>query len=335
MTNSKRVTIKDIAKEAGVSAMAVSRVLSNKGGISQETSERILAIAKKLNYRPNSIARSLRKQRTKTIGVIASDSSELVFSQILRGVQDSASAEGYDVIIANTYQIPENEKHALNTMIDRRIDGLIFAAPMRTGKSDLEELKHLGIPTVLLMRSGGLVGIDSVSADNYIGGYEIVDYLLSTRDDDIRFFPLSQSRSTGLERIAGYQNALSDHGRNWNERRVYYCEPTINDGYSAMAKLVQTGFKHGTVCCGCDLIAIGAIKAVQEANLKIPEDIRISGYDDIELSDYLSVPLTTMRQPKYDIGYEGVRLLLERFNNPDMCSKQIVMRNELIIRKST
>jgi DNA-binding LacI/PurR family transcriptional regulator len=102
-----------------------------------------------------------------------------------------------------------------------------------------------------------------------------------------------------------------------------------------MAKLVQTGFKHGTVCCGCDLIAIGAIKAVQEANLKIPEDIRISGYDDIELSDYLSVPLTTMRQPKYDIGYEGVRLLLERFNNPDMCSKQIVMRNELIIRKST
>ncbi|MGI6142093.1 MAG: LacI family DNA-binding transcriptional regulator [Caldicoprobacterales bacterium] len=331
----KRVTIKDIAKEAGVSAMAVSRVLSNKGGISRETSERILSIAKKMNYRPNTIARSLRKQTTKTIGVIASDSSELVFSQVLRGVQDSASAEGYDVIIANTYQIPENEKHVLNTMIDRRIDGLIFAAPMRSSKEEMEELKHLGIPVVLLMRSGGLAGIDSVSSDNYNGGYEIVDYLLRTRDTDIRFLALSQSRSTGIQRIIGHQNALLDHGRKWNEEHVIYCEPTIEDGYNAMVKLLKNGYKSGNVCCGCDLIAIGAIKAVQEAGIKIPEEIRISGYDDIELSDYLSVPLTTMRQPKYDIGYEGVRLLLERLQNPEMNARQIVLSNELIIRKST
>ncbi len=333
----KRVTIKDIAREAGVSAMAVSRALSNKGGISQETSERIRAIAKKMNYRPNTIARSLRKQSTKTIGVIASDSSELVFSQVLRGVQDAAFENGYDVIIANTYQVPENEKRVLNTMIERRIDGLIFAAPLRSSKKDMEELKHLGMPVVLLMRSGGLAGIDSVTSDNYNGGYQIVNYLLSTSDSDsaIRFLPLSQSRSAGMERIAGYQSALMSHGRQWKEEHSIYCEPTIQDGYNAMKKLLESGFAKGNVCCGCDLIAIGAIKAVQESGIKIPDEIRISGYDDIELSDYLCVPLTTIRQPKYEIGYEGVHLLLERLENPQMHPKQIVMSTELIIRNST
>lgn len=333
--NIRRVTLSDIAKEAGVSAMAVSRVLSNKGGISQKTRERVMEIAKQMNYRPNTIAQSLRKQSTKTIGVVASDSSELVFSRVLRGVQDCAAAAGYCVIIANTYQIAENEKQAINTMVDRRIDGLLFAAPIRTSAEEFEELKLLGIPAVLLMYPGGSVGIDSVCADNYTGGYEIVNYLLDTREDDIHFISLPLSRSISADRMNGARRAMSEHGRSWNEEYVSYCEPSINKGYIAMSKLLESGFNYGSVCCGCDVIAIGAIKAVQEAGLKIPDEIRISGYDDIELSDYLSVPLTTISQPKYDIGYEGVRLLLERLDNRSMNPKQITMRNSLIVRKST
>lgn len=329
-----RVTMKDVARKADVSTMAVSRVLGNKGGISQETRERILAVAREMNYRPNSIAQSLRNQSTRTIGVITSDSSELVFSKVLQGIQESAAEAGYGVIIASTGQNAAREAQAIETMVDRLIDGLLFAAPMRTRKEDMAIVERIGIPVVLLMRSGSLVNIDSVSTDNYIGGYELVNYLLGSRDDNILFLSLASGRSIGQERISGYQRAMLEHGHEWSNEKVLYCEPNIKDGYARMQQIIRNGFRHGTVCCACDLIAIGAISAVQDAGLRVPEDIRVAGFDDIELSDYLSVPLTTMRQPKYEIGFEGVKLLLERLENAEMRTKHIVMRSELVIRKS-
>ncbi|MGI6160711.1 MAG: LacI family DNA-binding transcriptional regulator [Christensenellales bacterium] len=329
-----RVTLKDIAEKAGVSVMAASLVINNKGAISQATRERVLAIAKEMQYRPNAIAKSLRIKTTNTIGIITSDSSDYVFSKVLLGAGDAAAKAEYSVIIANTNQRPENEKKALNTMLEHRIDGLLFIAPLRTRKEDLQTLKMLGVPTVILMRSGKAGEIDSVSTDNFRGGYEIVDYLLNARGGDLRFISVSEDRQIGFERMAGYREAMFKHGRVWDDSLVSYCEPFIESGLKSTQALIKSGFRRGTICCSADVLAIGAMKAVRDAGLCVPDDICIAGFDDIELSEHLSVALTTMRQPKYEIGYEGMQLLLERMRDSNMPVKQILLPSQLIIRES-
>ncbi len=331
----KRVTLKDVAKEAGVSAMAVSKVLNDKGGISKETSERIREAVQRLNYRPDNIAKSLRVQETKTIGVVMSDSSQLVFAQVLRGIQDAAATSGHSVIIANSDQNAEKEKKAVDVLLSQRIDGLILAAPIRHRPDELAEFKAIHTPIVVLMRSSSGTGIDSVENDNFQGGHDIVDYLLRTGSDKIHFLSLPRSSQPNQFRLRGYRQAFQDHGLTFDPDQVRYCEPFVEDGYMAMSQLLDEGLSGGAICCGCDLIAIGAIKAIQERGLCIPQDFRVTGYDDIELMDHLSVPLTTIRQPKYEIGFEAVRLLLERISDPGRISRNITLRSELVIRKST
>lgn len=331
----KRVTLKDVAKEAGVSAMAVSKVLNDKGGISKETSERIREAVRRLNYRPDNIAKSLRVQETKTIGVVISDSSQLVFAQVLRGIQDAAAESGHSVIIANSDQSAEKEKKAVDVLLSQRIDGLILAAPIRHRPDELAEFMAIHTPIVVLMRSSSGTGIDSVENDNFQGGYDIVNYLLETGSRDICFFSLPRSSQPNQFRIRGYRQAYQDHGLKLDMDQVRYCEPYIPDGIAAMEQLLDEGLTQGTICCGCDLIAIGAIKAIQDRGLRVPEDFRVTGYDDIDLMDYLSVPLTTIRQPKYEIGYESVRLLTGRISDPGRISRNMTLRSELIVRKST
>lgn len=334
-TGIKRVTLKDVAKEAGVSAMAVSKVLNDKGGISRETAERILEAVKRLNYRPDNIAKSLRVQETRTIGVVISDSSQLVFTQVMRGIQDAAAERGHSVIIANSDQNAEKEKKAVDVLLSQRIDGLILAAPLRHRQEELEELRAFHTPTVVLMRSSSGTGIDSVENDNFQGGYDIVNYLLNTGSRDIHFISLPRSSQPSQMRLRGYKQAYYDHGLKFDDNRVSYSEPYIPDGYAAMEKLLDSGLSKGTICCGCDLIAIGVIQAIRDRGFQVPVDFRVTGYDDIDLMDYLSVPLTTIRQPKYEIGYESVRLLFERMQDQSRISRNIALRSELVIRKST
>lgn len=331
----KRVTLKDVAKEAGVSTMAVSKVLNDKGGISKETTQRILEVVKRLNYRPDNIAKSLRVQETNTIGVVISDSSQLVFTQVLRGIQDAASKAGHSVIIANSDQNEEKEKKAVDVLLSQRIDGLILAAPLRLRQDELEELRAFTTPTVVLMRSSSGTGIDSVENDNFQGGYDIVNYLISTGSKDIHFISMPKSSQPNQIRLRGYKQAYQDHRLTFDDSRISYAEPFIPDGYRAMENLIDNGLKKGTICCGCDMIAIGAIQAIRDRGFTVPADFRVTGYDDIDLMDYLSVPLTTIRQPKYEIGSEAVRLLMERMQDPGRVSRHIALRSELIIRKST
>lgn len=331
----KRVTLKDIAKEAGVSVMAVSKVLNGKGGISRETSQRVQAIARTLRYRPNQIAKSLRADETKTLGVVVSDSSQLVFAKVIRGIEDTAARAGYSVIVANTDQNAEREKKAVELLLDKRIDGLILAAPLRTDGGEIQDLLLMGPPLVLLMRTSETAEVSCVINDNYAGGYEILSHLLATGSRDIRFLSLPGTSQSGQSRRQGYRKALAEYGLAFDEIRVLECPPAIEAGYQAMNQLLDRGLTGGAICCGCDLIAIGAIRAIQEHQFRIPADFQVTGYDDIDLADYLSVPLTTMRQPKYEIGCEGVRLLLEQIKDPSLPPRQIILPSSFIKRQST
>jgi len=331
---SRNTTLKDIASQAGVSLMTVSKVLNGKGGISRETSQRILEIARRLNYRPNQIAKSLRADETRTIGVVVSDSSQLVFAKVIRGIEEVATREGYSVIVANTDQKAEREKQAVELLLNKRIDGLILGAPMHTGEEDIRELIRFGVPLVLLMRSSQAVDVNCVINDNVLGGYEIMKQLLSTNCGEIYFLSMPQNVQSSQSRLLGNRQALTEQGLVFREDHVRYCEPFIDAGYAAMSRLLDQGLRSGGICCGCDLIAIGAIRAIQDRQLRVPEDFKVTGYDDLELADYLSVPLTTMRQPKEEIGREGVRLLLDQIQDPTRPPRQIVLRSTLIRRRS-
>lgn len=335
ISSPRRITLKDVAREAGVSAMAVSKVLNGKTGISKETAQRIVEAAKRLNYRPDNIAKSLRVQETNTLGVVMGDSTQLVFAKVLRGIQDAAAGAGHSVIVANTDQNLDKERHAVDVLLRQRIDGLVLAAPLRVSAEAMEELRASGTPTVVLMRSSSGLGIDSVENDNYQGGYDIVDYLLSTGSKDIWFLSLPSSSQPNTLRQRGYRQAFRDHGLNLDESRIFNCEPYIEAGREAMERLLDNGLSGGAICCGCDLIAIGAISVIRQRGFDVPGDFRVTGYDDIDLMDYLEVPLTTIRQPKYEIGREGVHLLVERIQDPARVPRNISLRSELVVRKST
>jgi LacI family transcriptional regulator len=330
----KKVTLKDIATEAGVSMMTVSNVLNVRGKATEETARRITEIARRLNYRPNQVARSLRAEETKTIGVVVSDSSQLVLAKVIRSIEEEAAAAGYSVIVANTGQNLEKEKAAIELLLNKRIDGLILAAPLCTDAQQMQILTGFGTPLVLLMRTSSAIRVSSVINDNEQGGYEIVRHLIDNRRLPIRFLSLPQDSQSGQSRRQGYRRALNGQGISLDEADITCCQPTIEAGHAAMCRLLDSGFSAGAVCCGCDLIAIGAIRAIQDRGLSVPQDLAVTGYDDIDLADYLSVPLTTMRQPKAELGREGVRLLVEQIGKPGGEPRQIILPSTLIVRSS-
>ncbi len=326
--------MKDVAESCGVSPMTVSKTLNGKGGVSKETSRRIREAVRRLGYAPNLVAKSLRVRETRTIGVVTSDSSDLLFSKMIKGIVDAAAAADYSVIIANTNQSEEMESKAIRTLLNKRIDGIVLAAPFRVDRRRLAEIAGFGTPAVLLMRSTRLP-VDFVASDNYQGGYEALSYLVGGGHRDIRLLSLPRGHENGEERLEGYRRAMFDHGVPYREEDVVFVRPEVGCGYRAMAGLIEGGVRTGTIVCACDIIAVGAIQAALDAGIEVPGAMRFCGYDDIEMLDYLHVPLTTMRQQVYEMGREGVRLLLERMANPDLPPVRKRLPCEMIVRKSS
>ena len=197
-------TVKDVAKKAGVSAMTVSRVLNHTGSVSEATRQKVLDAASELHYYGNSVARSLRVNETKTIGVVLSDSSEMVLSTVLRSIQDIVGLQGYTVITANTDRRKEMEHFAIETLMQKHIDGLILVAPLCFDRETTDWLKRLGVPFVMLMRSCEDDTVDTVMNDNFRGGYTVGKYLCETGSRRFLFLPLQDSLRAGCppERVS-------------------------------------------------------------------------------------------------------------------------------------
>ncbi len=333
----RKTTLKDVARMCNVSPMTVSKMLNGKGGVSKETAKRIWKAIRQLNYTPNLIAKSLRVNKTLTLGVVTSDSSELLFPKMISGIIETATASGYSVVIANSNQSEEREEQSIRVLLNKRIDGLVLAAPFRLDEDRVAEIKNFGIPLVLMMRSTDLP-VDFVASDNDAGGYQLIEYLARTggpNHGEYYFINLPREHHNGEERRKAMRTAMADFGIDYNPSHAWYVEPNFAAGHAAMRDLLASGVRKGTVVCGCDVIAVGAIQAALEAGVRIPEEIRITGYDDIEMLDYLNVPLTTMRQQVYVMGQEGVKILLRRIDEGEGAPMQSRIPCELILRKST
>ncbi|MFV0351269.1 MAG: LacI family DNA-binding transcriptional regulator [Oscillospiraceae bacterium] len=333
MSNVNRVTLRSVAEKAGVSIMSVSKALNNKGGVSKETAAHIKAIAKEMNYKPNLLAKSLRLDETKTFGVIVSDSSEIVASKVLRGIADASESQGYNIIMANTDYDKNRERLSIEVLASKGIDGLLIVASTLTSAEDTKWLSSLGLPTVHLMRASEDGSIDSVTNDNFQGSYTLTSHLLQKGCK--HFHVLTQKSVSGTLRLRGIRSALADEGYLLDNASITYCTPLIDDGHEKTKQLLQSKTKFDALICGCDLIAIGATNAIEEAGLNVPHDICVTGYDGIDLIPYLRTPITTIRQPLYDIGQRGVTTLLERLHAPKSSPQTIILRSELLVEVST
>ncbi len=331
----KVVTLKTIAEELNLSITAVSKALRGEKGIGKETVQKVKETAKKMNYQPNSVAKSLRTNMTKTLGLIVSDSSFLFFNPVIEGVEKSASEFGYNIILCNANSNVDKEKEAVRVLANKRVDGIILAASMLNDQEHAEYLDSFGIPYIFAVRKSETDKCDYVINDNENGSFQMVDYLAKTGSSRICFINIYEKISSYSGRMMGYRKALLQNNLPICEDIIFTAKPTVEDGYASMKRIIAAKKDIDAVFCGCDVIAIGVMEAILEAGLKIPTDIRVAGYDDIEYAAYLRVPLTTVRQPKYKMGKMATEVLIDKIQNKYEGWQNIVLWPDLVLRQST
>lgn len=328
---SGNMSIVRIAKLAGVSGATVSKILNGKDhAISEATRKRVLDIIEEEGYIPNSIAKSLKIKKTKTIGLIIPDVMNLFFSELARGVEDSADKLGYSLILCNTDNSETKELKYLNVLQGKMVDGIIMAAVENSSDNTISSYKQ---PLVLIDRdieTNQPVG--RIKIDNEKCIYDAVTYLINKGCKNIGFISSKTINPISQNRLKGYKKALEENNIPFNENNVYLENYSINTGYLGALKLYRNNLDG--ICCGNDLIAIGAIKALREENIHVPNDVKVIGMDDISISSYIEPPLTTIKQPIYEIGLEAVNLLIDMIEKRETELLR-VLNHSLVERRST
>jgi len=332
------VTIKDVAKKAGVSPSTVSRALSGNAAVKDSTKQKILEAVKLLNYRPNFLAQGLKEGRTKTIGLIIPNIRNPIYPAVARGVEDAAKKFGYSVVLCNTDENAKTEKEYIQKLRKRWVDGIIIA-PASNKTEHIVELQTENFPLVIIVRNVDFLS-NAVIIDNYRAAYDAVSFLIKTGHRRIAIVKGNQQLALYRERFKGYKQALIDAGIPVNEDLITGDDSDSVqwslDGYNAIYSLLVQKIKFDAVFATTDLRAIGAIRAIKDHGYKVPEDISVIGFDNLEFSSLIDPPLSTVSQPLYDIGMRAVNKLIPLIGSKNISEPTIeIMTSELIIRKST
>jgi len=305
------ITLKDVAKKAGVSLSAASRALNGRQDVSEETRKRISKIAQELGYVPNRFAASLKFQKTHTIGVIIEDNANPFWAEVLKGVESRAQERGYQIILANTSRSYEREEKAIQTLIQRRVDGFLIA-PNQEKYDDLFMLRNLEVPFVIIgrhIKEFESLGIPMVYSDEVAGGYRATKHLIERGCKSIAFVGAQPYNTASIERCEGYKRALEEAGIEVNERLIKTGGIEIDGGYKSVMELIRDGIQFDGIFAYNDLMAFGVIKALKEKGIKILQEVKVIGYDDIPFSNLVTPSLTTMRIKKQEMGKESFEML--------------------------
>jgi len=329
----RRVTLQDVAQEAGVSFSAVSKVIRGASGVSPQMNERVTRAIEKLGYRPHAGARAMRG-RSFTIGVMIVEMSSPFQPEVVQGITDALEATPYQEVLVAGGQSPERQKRSIEALLDRQVDGLIIIAPWM----EVEWLEQLGekIPTVVVARHGASANFDTVVDDEYEGARLMVDHLVSLGHQRIVHTSMP---SGGLEpfvlshtaRRYGYEEAMRRHGLNPEVVETTFSE---QGGYNAAMQVLDAADRPSAIFAGADIAALGALRAAEEHSLKVPEDLTVTGYDNIYVSSIGRISLTTVDQSGQLTGANSARLLLERINGRTQ-SAHYVIAPQLIARDTS
>jgi LacI family transcriptional regulator len=328
-----QVTIKDIAKTTGVSYATVSRALNGRSGVKENTRKLILEEAKKMGYQPNAIARGLVLKYTHTLALVIPDITNPFFPEIARGVEDAASLLGYSIFLCNTNWDVEKEKQYLKMLQEKRVDGVILHPAFGVEE---EYYNDFNIPIVLLNRIPSMGNYSSIEVDNVRGGFLAAKHLIEAGYKKLAFIGGSESSFSNSERQVGFKLALNKYKLKVDESLMLSGSFKSKSGYDNLLKLIKSDNIPDAVFAGNDLIALGILHCAQEQGLRVPEDLGIIGFDDIPYADLPQVQLTTIAQPKYQMGKYAIELLLKELNDKTKREiKRIILEPELIIRKTT
>ena len=333
-------TISDVAKRAGVSAMTVSRVVNGTGYTSTDTRARVEAAIEELGYVPNALARQLRSKRTKTIALVVSDISNPFFTTIARGVEDFFVGHGFSVMYCNTDEDETEEEQYLLMLIERQVDGILLV-PARSSGDPFRFLQSHHMPVVVIDRRIEAANVDSVRCDSEAGAYALAKHLVDLGHRRIAVLTGRRNVSTSVDRVAGCRRALEEVGAELPDELVHwggfqFGKSNQADGHRmATEMLAAEGERPTAVFCANNFIGFGAIRALREAGLRVPDDMSVVAFDDLP-EEWISEPfLTVAAQPAYEIGHRAATLLMDHIKGDhEPKGESIVLPFELRIRRS-
>jgi LacI family transcriptional regulator, galactose operon repressor len=330
-------TIRDVASLAGVSPMTVSRVVNGSPRVRADTRERVLDAITQLGYVPNSLARGLSRQKTGTIGLIVPDIVDPFFTLILRGSENVARRSGYRIILCDTNGNLEQEADYLDDLISNRVDGLVIAPVSDLSRGNLTRLARHGMPFVLIDRAVPGVESDIVQGDSVGGAMQLVEHLVGLGHRRIAHVTESPKVSTARDRLRGYTDALAAAGIAFDPALVVEGEAAnTKGGYGATMNLLQEQPHPTAIFAVNNLTAVGVITAIRDFGLRVPEDIAVVCFDDIELASLLVPFLTVMSQPAETFGTLATQLVLDRINAREPERRRVVILSaDLIVRESS
>jgi len=331
-----RVTLADVAKRAGVSIATVSYVMNDRGGVGERTRANVLRIADELGFRLNRVASGLRTGRTRVLGLVLADITNPFYPEIAGGVIAAAAEAGFQVFLGHGGTDGGLDGEVVQALCDHQCGALIFTSLVVSDGPLLSDVVPPDVPIVQTVRRIPGARADFVGIDDRAGAREGAQHLVDLGHRDVAILAGPSASSASSERTAGFRETLTEAEIELPPGSVLECSLTVDAGYRAAQLLLESlGRPPGAVLCGNDLLALGAVDAFLAHGLSVPEDVSVTGYDDIWFASSRLVQLTTVRQPRHEMGRAAVSLALERLADPDIPPREVIMKHQLVVRRTT
>lgn len=330
------VRLKDIASRAGVSVMTVSKVLRDAPDISPSTKARIKLLAQDMGYVPDSLAQGLRTRTTHLIGLVISASTNSIFSRAILAIEESAYEFGYDIVLAHSLNDIEREESVIRRLLARRVDGFIISPVYRLAPTApiYEELAESGTPVVLLGHKAPFCSqFPSVETEDILASSLATRHLIDLGHKRIAFFAGATHTPWSQERLEGYKRALRDASIEVDESLIFTAGSQIEDGERTVGEMLSEGVKATAIQAANDLVAVGAMNRLRQEGIRVPDQLSVVGFGNIQLSEYCAIPLTTIRQPKFRLGIAAMESIRKLLKHESVDSRRIAA--DLIPRQST
>lgn len=334
----KQVTIKDIAKELNLSISTVSRALRDSWEISEPTKQRVLELAKRLEYNPNPAALNLLNSHSKEIGVIVPEIANPFFAVVIAGIEDIAFAQGYQVVIYQSHDSYEREVLNVKHILQQRKDGLLVSIATSTKDvSHFQTMRERGFPIVFFDRVCEGIDTHSVSVDDFEGAYMATEHLLNQGCEQLALLSGPEHLLTSRRRIDGYRTALLDHNRPVREEWIIPLPFNPEQSLAVTRELLSSPDRPDGIFAASDAIALGSHAAINELGLSMPEEIALIGFADLPIASLLNPPLSSVAEPTFEMGQSAAKLLINLIQNPDeqITSINKVLKTKLMVRRSS
>ena len=326
------VSIKDIAKITGVSTATVSRVINNNGRFSEETRTKVNEAIAKLGYRSNVVAKSLRTMRSMSIGVIVPNITNEFFSKIVLGIESTCFPKGYSVYICNTSESKEKESKYMYDLEAKGVDGLIH---LSGGIGDPAKIFKRKMPTVFIDREPLTKGIPLVESDNYRGGYLAGELLARRGCKNIIVIRDLRDLSTMNQRLNGFQDALHEHNLSLDSRMIHKVTVSYEAAEACIQQIIQSGIAFDGLFATSDWLVVGALSALKKNKIKVPDAVKLIGFDNTMITEHVSPSITTINQDKFKMGEVAANMLMELIEDPTKKFATVIIPVELVERETT